>query len=762
MKAELEFILEVNQLIEDKDWDRALIKIDEGMEIYTNSPEFWSKRGWIFFVKRRFDLALECYSQAIEKDLSYAKGYNGLGAVHFFQNRYELAIECFCQAIEKDPFYADPEFGLGEVLLAQEKFDLAYEHFKNALMKDTEFALAYYGLGCVCSRKKRYRQAIKLFEKSIAKDPKSPLPDFELGKIYSFQENYHQAIQHFKKSIAKDPDLSHTYKELGDIYYYLTEYDLAIDFYNLSIEKDPLSALPYLGLGNVYSALASEEFFQLINKNQISPKAYFALEQYKIAIINDPFLYFPEHGIARLFRNFGDKRLAIQYYNNAISKAPTDANLEFELGNYLFELQEYSIAIKHYQNSIAKNPNFAYPHYDLGSIFDQQNNLKSAKLHFLRFIDLDGPSEISISRERLMVFFLKRYQRPFVVEELLNKYAYSSDISFKVNEKIQKDVENIHLFLAFLKYQPSTDSTAYNCLLALVNFFADLPYKACRILDTWHRTNENNLPLMGYYYWLESVAAYSAPDNIYPILLETATTKAEMVYKDLGKASIEDVYYAGQIYWKIYLFNSHLSYAQKADNCFSIAEVSQFLPASYMRVCSLKALQMFEEVRTQTDQIKNWERSISEGHFYSIGINKFDLDPFDSDFLAPFIQYARFYELQDALKIVFGESFVLLPDFHMIWQLSKKEVIRPLVKEWKLKDLKNGILQSYIEAVGNTFNAERAKKLRNDELPGINQETDASLESLFTKAKEWSKFPNDHNNSLESHIASFIYNVPRF
>ncbi|MDE1725067.1 MAG: tetratricopeptide repeat protein [Thaumarchaeota archaeon] len=69
MKKEIaSIVLRISQLVEDGDFDQALIDIEKALVANPNNPDLLNKKGVVLRALGRYDEALECFNKSLQID----------------------------------------------------------------------------------------------------------------------------------------------------------------------------------------------------------------------------------------------------------------------------------------------------------------------------------------------------------------------------------------------------------------------------------------------------------------------------------------------------------------------------------------------------------------------------------------------------------------------------------------------------------------------------------------------------------------------
>ena len=182
----------------------------EAYALYLRGLHSWNKR-----TKEDLDQAVQFFSQAIDKDPTYAAAYAGLASAYVLLPDYTSRPprEYFPQAraaaekaLALDPASADAHAVLGLVNSYTRQYQQAEDEFKRALELNPNHATAHHWYGVLLRGWNRMDEAGAELRRAEALDPLSPIIKFNLLSWQGFARQYEPALAQCDRYIEAFPD----------------------------------------------------------------------------------------------------------------------------------------------------------------------------------------------------------------------------------------------------------------------------------------------------------------------------------------------------------------------------------------------------------------------------------------------------------------------------------------------------------------------------------------------------------------------------
>ncbi len=183
----------------------------DAFEAYLRGRYFWNKRTGDGYKK-----AVEYFSQAIERDASYALAYDGLADAYLFFSGYSgnsssteaipKARAAARKAIELDGSLAEPHATLGLIAMNYDwDWQTSEQEYKRAIELNPNYATAHHWYGEYFSALGRFDEANRELKQARDLDPLSLIISTDIGKMLYYSRKYDEAIDQLRKTLEMDP-----------------------------------------------------------------------------------------------------------------------------------------------------------------------------------------------------------------------------------------------------------------------------------------------------------------------------------------------------------------------------------------------------------------------------------------------------------------------------------------------------------------------------------------------------------------------------
>ena len=279
----------------------------EAYKLYLEGLYYWNKRTGKDLTK-----AIELFSQAIDKDSSYAMAYVGLADSYSLLtiygdarplDAYPRAKAAATKALEINETLAEAHNSLAYVY---ERYDWNWKateaEFKRALALNPNYATAHFWYGELLMYSGRFEESIREMKRALDLDPVSMIISTSLGYAYFLARQFDQALAQLHQTLEMNPNFALTHLILGKAYLAKHQYSEAIDELKKARELSGDAVVMVGTLGVAYAAAGKlEEAKGILEELQARSQKH----------------YVSSYWIGRVFGATGDVDKLFEFWNKA-------------------------------------------------------------------------------------------------------------------------------------------------------------------------------------------------------------------------------------------------------------------------------------------------------------------------------------------------------------------------------------------------------------------------------------------------------------
>jgi len=165
--------------------------------------------------------------------------HNLRGSANALLKRFDTAVECYTNALRLNPNYAAIYNNLGNVFKEKGEIELAKNNYKQAIRIKPNYAEAYYGFGLTLEKNEEFLYAIKNYQNALINKPNYPEVFFNLGNVYRKSGDYELAIKNYKNAIKLKKNYYEAYCNLGNSKKDLGDVKSAKFYYKKALKINP-------------------------------------------------------------------------------------------------------------------------------------------------------------------------------------------------------------------------------------------------------------------------------------------------------------------------------------------------------------------------------------------------------------------------------------------------------------------------------------------------------------------------------------------
>ncbi|HET8781987.1 MAG TPA: tetratricopeptide repeat protein, partial [Pyrinomonadaceae bacterium] len=165
----------------------AVIRLNEAIELYPDSPRLWLGLGIANFKAGNNPEAVKAFTHCLKLDPGYAPAYAYLGMANVEVGNYKDAIDAYERALTKNNKLGVVNYLLGEALqnAGGPNSERVETNLKRAVELEPSFAAARLALGKFYFRSGRLEQAQSELEQVIKLNPEIAGAYYQLGLVYT-------------------------------------------------------------------------------------------------------------------------------------------------------------------------------------------------------------------------------------------------------------------------------------------------------------------------------------------------------------------------------------------------------------------------------------------------------------------------------------------------------------------------------------------------------------------------------------------------
>lgn len=281
---------------EQKQVTKIYTNNSEAHQLYLRGRFHWNKRNF-----KDFQLAIEYFKQAIEKDPNYSLAYAGLADTYVLIPLYSnsrpnefmpQAKQSAQKALELDENLAEAHASLGRIL---NSFDYDWEgaerEFIKSIKLNPNYSTAHQWYAELLAFRERHDEAIKEISKALELDPLSLTINRMKGNILGFAKRNDESIAQLNKTAELYPENALVRYNLGDTFAAKEMYSESVEQYLIAFRLDGRSAEEIQKFKNAYQQNGWKGFWSEHLKSLLEIQNT-ALQKEKNAYLNNESLAF--------------------------------------------------------------------------------------------------------------------------------------------------------------------------------------------------------------------------------------------------------------------------------------------------------------------------------------------------------------------------------------------------------------------------------------------------------------------------------------
>jgi len=398
-------ILQIQQLIENRDLTGASNLLDEAKKQYPSDPGFDNLAGIVAAQQGNYAMAESSFFQAIKRSPKFTGAYLNLGRLYqenvAYSKAHQKALNIYERVLGYEPANAEANYQLAALLLRDARYRESLNHVsrlplemqrkaqtlaikcadyagvddrRNAddaaalLATSTDFSAAdALQLLPALVAAKRDDLLISLLEHLQSHEALSPGLERALGLAYERAGKLGEARTTLEKSVTKETLSAALLLELARVAHKQQDYQGSLGYLAHARDIEPNNANVHYSFGMV-----------CVDLNLVAE----ARNSFEKAVKLDPenASYNYAMGATSVYRH--DPAEAVPYFEKYLRIKPDDPRAKLALGDALFRAKDHEAAVPWLRQATTNPETAATAHYYLGSIALQERQLDEAQHEF--------------------------------------------------------------------------------------------------------------------------------------------------------------------------------------------------------------------------------------------------------------------------------------------------------------------------------------------------------------------------------------------
>jgi len=353
----------------------ALTELNTSLSLFSNSAVAQNILGKVYDMQGNKVAALNSYRKSITIQPENVDPYLAIAEIYQERGDNDLAIAELKNALSIKPDYKEGYLKLADMLLIENKPELAIVYYQKVVDDQIFSAYALKGLSrayfnnaknitdlAYMTTNSEYADAQNALLKAIDANPKDLQLYLALLRVSKLAAD-DNASQIYLNQIVKKSDFTPISSVIkGEAYLLCNKYTEAdLEFSNAVDKAKDVQDCLYIGeifiLDRQYD-MATAAFYKALNLDSENKKAKLGLN----VIVKNKKIADAHYDLAKAFYNEGQKNLAVQELNKAISFNPKDRKSHLLMAKAYEHLDDYSNSLAHYQAYVgmldAKDKNY--------------------------------------------------------------------------------------------------------------------------------------------------------------------------------------------------------------------------------------------------------------------------------------------------------------------------------------------------------------------------------------------------------------------
>ncbi|MBI2565862.1 MAG: tetratricopeptide repeat protein [Candidatus Schekmanbacteria bacterium] len=284
------------------------------------------------------------------------------------------ALAALKRASELDPTSANAFFDMGAIYYQKGDTESAVKSFLTAKDLSPNNPEVYFNLGASYNKMEQVDKAEETLRECLRLKKDHLKATYLLGLVLTKMKRFDDAIVVYQGAISANGSDWNLHYLLGNSYYLKGSEDNAITAYERALELNRGNVQVANNLGNLYYKRGNYERAQKYYKEGLADVAG---ELERGAVVDKKFAL-PFYNLGNSLYQNQQYDEAVKAYQNALKIDANNALAYFNLGNILFTKKQYQGALDMYEMTLKQDPNYLAVHYNIGNTLFMLGNIEKA------------------------------------------------------------------------------------------------------------------------------------------------------------------------------------------------------------------------------------------------------------------------------------------------------------------------------------------------------------------------------------------------
>ena len=252
------------ELYREGEYEELIISCELLLKTFPSSAKLYNIKGVAFNGLSKFEVAIDCYNNALRINPEYAEAYNNLGNTFKIKGDFDSAIDSFKKAILLKPNFPEAHNNMGAAFQGRGDLRLAIHQYQEAINIKIDFLDAYVNKGNALRISGNTAASIDTLKTAKQLAQNSSDVFFSMGLTFWDDECFEDAIENFETAIKINPNHFEAYNFLGNALKSVGKTERAVRVFEkvLSLKDDFFEVHRHLAFARKYEVF--EEQIQVL------------------------------------------------------------------------------------------------------------------------------------------------------------------------------------------------------------------------------------------------------------------------------------------------------------------------------------------------------------------------------------------------------------------------------------------------------------------------------------------------------------------